>query len=127
VTASKYYKDKTGQIATTKPGAKLLNGKYDPAFNGGRSPYGVNVFGVNRLLTGNFWSDFFTQSGPLSNAANSIGGNSIAVLHDYCMNNMSDNLGTSIGTMIPAAVITGAALLGNIWPQTFGGYQADGH
>ncbi len=117
VVASKYYKENTGQNATTKPGSTLLTGKYNAGFNGGRPPYGVNVFGLNQLLIGNFWGDFFTQGGPLSNAANSVGLNSIAVLHDYWMNNMSFNIVTNVGTMIPAAVITGAALLGNVWPQ----------
>jgi hypothetical protein len=101
------------------PGEDLPNGNYKP--NGlGQAPAGKNISGYNQKLTGDFWTDFWTQGGFVSSGINAFpGGNATAGLHDFWMNNISMNLVTNVATMLPAAAMTyGAALGGPMAPMS---------
>jgi RHS repeat-associated protein len=73
-----------------------------------------NAIGLDKELTGNFWSDFGKQSGPLSRALNLVPGmNAVAIFHDtiFGPNGISFTVYSNVGTMLPAAIITYGALI----------------
>ena len=122
-------------LSAMTAGARYLYNKalgYVPTFKGGKGqagpggvytegsgvPNGPIVIGTNYgKLVGNFFKDFFKQSGPLSKTANLIPGmNSLAKLHDTMQIAFGVPGSTlrSVGNvpaMIPAAVINYTALM----------------
>ncbi len=118
--ASSYYQHAVGRKADHKPGENRASNKYEYHSDTGqqlRKDWSLNVIGLNEDLVGNFTTDFFKQGGPLSRVLNRIPGmNAVAGLHDLWFNGkgaLPFNVWTNVGTMLPAASITGGALIGN--------------
>jgi RHS repeat-associated protein len=120
------YNSQVGYDANPLPGENRDYTSYMPDDNG-RQPLdriGMNVIGLNKELTGDFWEDFGKQGSLLSKTLNLIPGiNATAGLHDYWFNSgLEFTPLNNVGTMLPAAAMTYAALLnGPLTVQMSGG------
>jgi len=84
----------------------------------------VNVIGHNEMLEGDYWKDFFKQSGAGSQALNLIPmGNALAIFHDTWMNRTDKNMFTNLPSVIPSFVVTYRAVMDTI--PVYGGRVRD--
>jgi RHS repeat-associated protein len=106
------YNHLVGFSPSIRPGTNLKKTTYVPNALG-QPPEGVNVFGLNKGLTGDFFQDFWKQGGALSEFANQVPGmNAVAGLHDYWMNNVTVSMVNNISLMFPAVPMSYGAMFG---------------
>lgn len=119
-TASIYYERSVGWQAVLSPGENRKQSVYrfNPQTGQPLRQYQhMNVVGLNEPLSGHFFQDLFRQGGGLSRGLNQIpGANSAAALHDYWFHKPDGLSFTPLNnllTILPAFLISTAALLGN--------------
>ncbi|MCO1337045.1 hypothetical protein MO867_22230, partial [Microbulbifer sp. OS29] len=123
VRSIEYYEQAVGRKASPLPGENRSEKTiYIPDENTGRQKLedqSMNVIGHNELLTGKFFEDFAKQGGPLSLVLNLLPGmNATGGLHDFWLNPGNPNkldkgFINNYGTMLPAAMISIAEIVGN--------------
>ena len=118
--ASTYYEKTVGWKADAQPGENRPLNYYSVDIQTGRqlsADGSLNVIGLNEPLTGNFGDDFFKQGAFLSKALNRVPAmNATAALHDVWFDKpdgLEFNVVTNLLTMLPAAIISIGAILGN--------------
>jgi len=124
IKASNYYKDQVGRRANALPGKNQANGKTQYDSQGQQRPvsWKENIIGLRKPHTpASSWyspRNFFKEGGMLSRALNLVPGmNAVAGLHDYWLNPVTSpvkfNFFNNVGTMVPAAAVSTAAIFGN--------------
>lgn len=118
--ASIYYENTVGWKADARPGENRQLNYYSIDMQTGRQMSldgSLNVIGLNEPLTGDFGDDFFKQGAFLSKTLNRVPAmNATAALHDVWFDQpdgLEFNVVTNLLTMLPAAVISIGAILGN--------------